>query len=155
MNLFIKLDDMLLSKEEELKNDKKKSNLGLNIDNLINTESFNISIMKAKIDMYKTYIDTFNNHHIKYYTRLLLKCKLHMGIVNEDIIINTINEKSNKIIDEKSIFISKDEEMTIKSLTNFDKDSSINTKSTLDNIILNASSSDSSLDKIDNNSDKE
>lgn len=200
ITLLNKLIEHLVIKEQELENDKKKSNLGLNIDNLVNAENFNNIMLKSKVNMYKLYLETFNLHHMKYYTRLLLKCKLHMGIVNQDIILNNTNANIgantnantdanadanadvntdivNKIVDINSnkelnnalkensvcdindemkcnILINVEDENNIKSFIDFDKENS-NTKDTLNSIISTVSdrsSSDSSLEKIEDQS---
>ena len=151
--LLTKLNEILISKERELENDKKKSNLGLNIDNLINTEIFNNVILKGKIDMYKLYLETFNIHHMKYYTRLLLKCKLHMGIVNQDILLNNNNNNNNNNIDneldisDNNILLNIDDEIKIKSFVEFDKETT-NTKETLNSIISTISNNRSSSNLI-------
>lgn len=88
------LESHLQSKESTLQVDREQSNLGLNIDNLVYTEMFRNTMMKAKIDMFYRYLDVFHDHHSKYYTRLLLKAKLHLGIVNEDILIKQFSQQS-------------------------------------------------------------
>ena len=40
---------------------------------------------------------TFNGHHTKYYTRLYLKLKLMVGVVNEDISVKTARGIKSKI----------------------------------------------------------
>jgi len=157
MNLLHKLSEILLNKEEELENDRKKSKLGLNIDNLINAESFNNIMLKGKVEMYKLYLETFNSHHNKYYTRLLLKCKLHMGIVSQDIILNN-SEQANSTLnndmdsDIKNVFIetkenvliNSEDENTIKTLVDFNKENS-NTKDVLNSIISTVSDRSNSV----------
>ena len=88
------LESLHTAREAELRNDRHQSDLGLNIDNLVYTEMFINHMMKAKIDMFYRYLEVFNEHHVKYFTRLLLKTKLHMGIVNEDIMIKQFNQTS-------------------------------------------------------------
>ena len=79
------LELFLSSREQEVKTDEQQSILGLNIDNLVYTEMFNNAILKARIDMFYKYLEAFHQHHYKYYSRLLLKVKMQIGIVNEDI----------------------------------------------------------------------
>ncbi len=91
---IVELESLHTAREAELRNDRHQSELGLNIDNLVYTEMFINHMMKAKIDMFYRYLEVFNEHHVKYFTRLLLKTKLHMGIVNEDIMIKQFNQTS-------------------------------------------------------------
>lgn len=91
---IVELESLHTAREAELRNDRHQSDLGLNIDNLVYTEMFINHMMKAKIDMFYRYLEVFNDHHVKYFTRLLLKTKLHMGIVNEDIMIKQFNQTS-------------------------------------------------------------
>ena len=92
--MYCELESLHTAREAELRNDRHQSDLGLNIDNLVYTEMFINHMMKAKIDMFYRYLEVFNEHHVKYFTRLLLKTKLHMGIVNEDIMIKQFNQTS-------------------------------------------------------------
>ena len=79
------IETYLSARESDLIKDEEQSRQGLNIDNLVYTEMFKNAMMKAKINMFYQYMNAFNSHHNKYYTRLLLKVKMHHGIVNEDI----------------------------------------------------------------------
>ena len=92
------LESQHQSRESSLQVDREQSNLGLNIDNLVYTEMFRNTMLKARIDMFYKYLDVFHDHHSKYYTRLLLKAKLHLGIVNEDIIIKQFSQQSIDVI---------------------------------------------------------
>lgn len=95
------LESIHTAREAELRNDRHQSELGLNIDNLVYTEMFHNHMLKAKIDMFFRYLEVFNEHHVKYFTRLLLKSKLHMGIVNEDIMIKQFNTSAGSTDIEK------------------------------------------------------
>ena len=88
------LEAYYTTKSQELNNDEAQSACGLNIDNLVYTEMTNNAILKARIDMFYRYLAVFHEHHSKYYTRLLLKVKLHLGIVNEDIQIKQFNQQT-------------------------------------------------------------
>lgn len=126
------LESIHSAREAELRNDRHQSELGLNIDNLVYTEMFNNHMLKAKIDMYYRYLEVFNQHHVKYFTRLLLKSKLHMGIVNEDIMIKQFNTSAGSTDISKlqrykpqtespqHTFIREEENKTIKSYINYE-----------------------------------
>lgn len=130
---IVELESLLTAREADLRNDRQQSDLGLNIDNLVYTEMFVNQMLKAKILMFYRYLEVFNEHHVKYFTRLLLKAKLHMGIVNEDILIKQFNQnattdieklqKTNVIsaISPNNISIGDDEDRKIKSYIQFDK----------------------------------
>lgn len=100
------LDTYLTSREYELQRDKDKSLQGLNIDNLVYSEMYRNSLMKAKLEMFNKYLDVFHAHHYKYYSKLIKKVNIQLEDVNEDIILkqynNTVNsnEETNRTITE-------------------------------------------------------
>jgi len=81
------LDTYLTTREYELERDKEHSSQGLNIDNLVHSEIYRNTLMRAKLDMFFKYLQVFHNHHYKYYTRLLAKGNMHLMVVTEDIIL--------------------------------------------------------------------
>ena len=143
------LESQHQSRESSLQVDREQSNLGLNIDNLVYTEMFRNTMLKARIDMFYKYLDVFHDHHSKYYTRLLLKAKLHLGIVNEDIIIKQFSQQS---IDKSDIAqlrvtggkpspgggIDKKEDAQIKSYVQFEE-MAASRQNVLSNIIASSS----------------
>ena len=82
---IIEIETYLSARKTEVTKDEEQSRQGLNIDNLVYAEMYKNSMMEAKIRMFYQYMNAFNLHHNKYYTRLLLKVKMQHGIVNEDI----------------------------------------------------------------------
>ena len=158
------LEAHLQSRESSLQVDREQSNLGLNIDNLVYTEMFRNTMMKAKIDMYYRYLDVFHDHHSKYYTRLLLKAKLHLGIVNEDILIKQFSQQS---IDRAELaqlkspnpsgtkspgaVVSKAEDAKIKSYVQYD-DMAESRQNVLSHIIASAGSDNSTGEMGDDES---
>jgi hypothetical protein len=149
-------------RETSLQADKEQSNLGLNIDNLVYTEMFRNTMLKAKIDMFYRYLEVFYNHHSKYYTRLLLKAKLHLGIVNEDILIKQFSQQS---IDRSEIahlkspggkispggVIKKEEDAQIKSYVQYD-DMAESRQNVLSHIIASTGSDNSNGELNDDDS---
>ena len=95
----LELESLLANRESELKNDKQQSDMGLNIDNLVYMESFRNEMLGSRIRMFYKYLTALNNHHANYYTRLLLKAKLHMGIVEEDVLLKQFNQSGITNID--------------------------------------------------------
>ncbi len=147
------LEMFLTSKEQEVKTDEQQSILGLNIDNLVYTEMFNNAILKARIEMFYKYLDAFHEHHHKYYSRLLIKVKMQIGIVNQDIQLKQFGPPE-KASDLKGMFgiktenspvahMDDTEEATLKSYVNYE-DMSGSRRNVLDSIIQSASDSDSS-----------
>ena len=124
------IETYLTARETEVTKDEEHSRQGLNIDNLVYAEMYKNSMMKAKIHMFYQYMNAFNSHHTKYYTRLLLKVKMHHGIVNEDINIKQFVGAGGSSLKELSKFdgqnthacaIDEGESKKIKSYIEYDK----------------------------------
>jgi len=79
------LSEYLNSKETELATDSTHSEIGINIENIINYQHYANALLSEKIVMFSRYLDVFHKHHNKYLSRLVLKSKMMLGIVNEDI----------------------------------------------------------------------
>lgn len=79
------LQDYLNYKQMELNKDSTQSLMGINIENIINYQHYSNALLQEKINMFCRYLDVFDKHHHKYFSRLLLKSKMMLGIVNEDI----------------------------------------------------------------------
>jgi len=141
------------TKQAELNLDEEQSRLGLNIDNLVYTEMYRNAMLKARIDMFYKYLSVFFDHHNKYYTRLLLKAKLHLGIVNEDILIKQFNQQTttaglSELADVKSATspaaqMNENDASTVKSYIQYEEMSGTR-KDVLDNIIASCGSGSSS-----------
>ena len=71
-------------KTQELTEKKKQSEMGINIHSIIHEQVYNNIILEERIHMFENYLNTFVSHHSKYFSRLLIKMKLMLGIVNED-----------------------------------------------------------------------
>ena len=97
MAAIFELENYLVVRENVLSNDIIQSDLGLNIDNLVLSQQFHNALLRERINMYKQNLHTFNGHHTKYYTRLYLKLKLMVGVVNEDISVKTARGIKSKI----------------------------------------------------------
>jgi hypothetical protein len=78
------LKDYLSEKKEELSDEKKRSEIGINIHSIIHEQLYNNIILEERINMFENYLNTFNSHHSKYFSRLTIKSKLMLGIVNQD-----------------------------------------------------------------------
>lgn len=78
------LKTYLAEKKLELTDKKKRSEMGINIHSIIHEQLYNNIILEERINMFENYLDTFISHHSKYFSRLTIKLKLMLGIVNED-----------------------------------------------------------------------
>jgi len=163
INSIMELDNYRLSRETELKNNAAQSNMGLNIDNLVNSYHYDNTLINAKIYMYIKYLHVFHDHHTKYFTRLFLKTKLMLGIINEDIQIKQFNESSSNTNIEKSLrnivnvsnkkvspsqtIIETEEQENIKNLLDYDNVCP-QTQNAFNNIMSNIPSSSSENDDM-------
>ena len=120
------LNDDLQNRENILKQQKIKRDTGLNIDNLINTYSFNNNNLRNRLDLFIQYLKIYNSFHSKYLTGFAIKTKLFYGQVNRDINIeeskNNVSPKIAKQSSDKGIvkfdeiIIQKDEEEDMKKM---------------------------------------
>ena len=83
-NAIQELKDYHSAQKKEMNEEKKRSDMGLNIHSIIHEQAYNNIILEERIHMFENYLNTFISHHSKYFSRLTLKLKLMLGIVNED-----------------------------------------------------------------------
>ena len=83
-NIIIGLRHYTETKQEELFEKKKQSKMGINIDSMIHEQQYTIIILEERIHMFENYLNTFGTHHSKYFSRLTIKVKIMLGVVNED-----------------------------------------------------------------------
>lgn len=92
------------NKENELEIYKNKKDLGLSLDNFVNSFNFDIIIMREKVKLFLMYIDFFHKLHTKYLKRFSNKLQLmYTHITNEikfDDFVNLDNNKKKEIIDD-------------------------------------------------------
>jgi hypothetical protein len=93
-NAVKELKEYLSEKKQELDEKKKRSEMGINIHSIIHEQVYNNIMLEERIHMFENYLNTFISHHSKYFSRLLIKMKLMLGIVNED-----FHLKKNKILE--------------------------------------------------------
>ena len=111
LKIIQNLQEYLNSKQMELNNDSKQSLMGINIENIINYQHYSNALLQEKINMFCRYLYVFYKHHHKYFSRLLLKCKMMLGIVNEDIKLKKgLNKRMNIPKQRDHILIEKNEE---------------------------------------------
>lgn len=79
--------------ESELDNEISSADTGINIDNVVNSTRFTNKVLKERISLFTNYLNVFYDQHTKYFTRLLIKSRLTLGMINEDI---NMKESSNE-----------------------------------------------------------
>ena len=143
---IVELESYREAKVAELETDTAQSKLGLNIGNLVNSHRFYNALLKEKISMFIRYLQVFHEHHTKYFTRLNIKSKLIIGIINEDIQIKQFNPTGKSVPPQNNYNTTTSnqsgnvmsEQETIKSFVNCeDSDDSDVLKSALDTIMSN------------------
>ena len=83
--IILELHNYLIERQEEVKNNKIKSENGLNIHNFINDEQHINNTISGNIELFTNYLSIFNKYHEKYLTRYILKIKLMYGQIETDI----------------------------------------------------------------------
>ena len=87
--LIVKILQLLhehsISNQMALESNSVHYAIGINIENLINYQQYSNTLLSEKITMFCRYLNVFYKHHHKYISRLLLKTKMMLDIVNEDI----------------------------------------------------------------------
>lgn len=103
----------LTNKENEYKSYVDKNQIGLNIDNFVNTYSFDVIMMREKLKLFLTYIEFFHKLHTKYLQRFSNKIQLMNTHINDDIkfdetvkINKPINLTDTKGVDNSSLLLS-------------------------------------------------
>jgi hypothetical protein len=103
-NILIMLNAIigyLEGKEHELSFHIDKQKIGLNIDNFISSFSFDIIVIKEKINLFITYIEFFHKLHTKQMKRFSNKIQLMYSHVNKDIRFDESIEMNDKMKKER------------------------------------------------------
>jgi len=96
-NMFSLLQELLNDKIKTLKEHKKKNNIGLNIDNFVNTFHFEVNQIDNQVKLFKNYLSFFNDNHLKNLNRFYSKVDLLYKQINDD-----LNFSLNDMNDDKS-----------------------------------------------------
>jgi hypothetical protein len=88
LNTIKDLYEYLEITNTKMVSDKEQIIMGINIDNIVNSQHFTNILLSERISMYIKYLEVINKHHTKYISRLISKSKLLNNIFNEDIQIN-------------------------------------------------------------------
>ena len=101
--LFSGLKNVLDKKQEELRMHKAKNDIGLNIDNFIQTFQFDNIVLEQKLSLFISYMEFFHKMHIKYLKRFTSKMNLFSSQIDHDIKIDSTSkskERRKSMIDE-------------------------------------------------------
>jgi hypothetical protein len=154
------LFNYLSNKESELRTVCTTSQIGINIENLVNYQTYSNTLLNEKINIFCKYLNVFHKHHNKYFSRLLIKGKMMIGIVNEDIHLKKGDNKnlSNIVLQNSGLktpsSIDEHDEKNIKNFINyenFDTNLQYELNSIISNIPQNSSQNISSQINTENN----
>jgi hypothetical protein len=112
--IITEIHNFLIDKEQELKDDEYKSDMGLNIANYIYDSKHITSILEHQMNLYINYLIVFNKYHNKYLTRFSLKIKLMYGQIQNDI---RLDEEIESV---GTVELNQTEEEAIRTLINDD-----------------------------------
>ncbi len=83
--LLSSTNNYIINKEHELKLHQGKQEIGLNIDNFVNTFSYSVSSIRDKTLLFITYVEFFHKLHTKYLRRFATKVQAMYNQINNDI----------------------------------------------------------------------
>jgi hypothetical protein len=115
ITILTSLNSILINKEYDLKVYQSKNNIGLNIDNFVNTFNFNNIMTREKIILFITYLEFFHKLHNKYFKRFTTKLQLMYGQITHDIKFDD-NEEAKKSKNQDMLHTLEDEEVGKKIL---------------------------------------
>jgi hypothetical protein len=104
----------LEGKQHELQFHIMKKNIGLNIDNFISSFSYDLTMIKEKINLFVAYLEFFHKLHVKQLQRFSNKIQLLYQHVNKDINF----DEAIDINDDKNSEKSKESILSIKKTKN-------------------------------------
>lgn len=138
MQIIDALLNDLSSKDHELQMEDNKRKSGLNIDNFINSHSYNNNLFRQHIFLYINYVKVFHKFHIKYLHRFNIKTKIFYGQINSDIELEKTSDiNDSDSLKHSSLIIDKSEQSTLKTYINHEIKSLSNLKDTTKSIMDN------------------
>ena len=103
IQLFNQISELLTKMHSHTKNqddnlvvDQGRMDMGLNIDNVIHSQTYVNTILREKGKMFKSYLSAFQRHHLKYLKRLEAKVELVLSIIHDDISLGSGKKTSKK-----------------------------------------------------------
>ena len=85
VDLLNKMNSHIKNQDDNLVIDQTRLDMGLNIDNVINSQTYVNTILREKCVMFRSYLSAFQRHHLKYLNRLDKKVDLVLAIIHDDI----------------------------------------------------------------------
>lgn len=138
MQIIDALLNDLSSKDHELQMEDNKRKSGLNIDNFINSHSYNNNLFRQHIFLYINYVKVFHKFHIKYLHRFNIKTKIFYGQINSDIELEKTSDiNDSDSLKHSSLIIDKSEQSTLKTYIDHEIKSLSNLKDTTKSIMDN------------------
>lgn len=124
-------------KEIELQNYKSKKELGLSLDNFVNSFNFDIIMMKEKVKLFLMYIDFFHKLHTKYLKRFSNKIQLmYTNIINDinfDDSMNVCDSTKEKAYEDENVKVLKNNDIKIELFSHHEKNINVLSSSSSEN----------------------
>ena len=124
---IIDLENDLKKKNKDIIVINSKSMLGINIDNIVNTEQYNIHVLVSTIDTYKKYLKIFYNHNSVYIFKLVEKLNKSLDDLNNEIKLLKINNDYN-FSDKSKKISNKSDDIFYSNFNNISNTSDIKTE---------------------------
>ena len=86
---FSNLNNVLVKKNEELRQHRCKNDEGIYLDNFVETFEFDNLMLEKKLSLFVSYMEIFQRNHIKYFNRFTNKMTLFSSQINHDIRIES------------------------------------------------------------------
>ena len=142
-NTIVELESYRIAKDSDLAIDTQQSKQGINIGNLVNSYRYSNALLNEKIKMFVRHLKVFHQDHKQYLTHLIIKTKLIIGIINEDITIKQLNPDGTYVVNDKKKHLTDEE--NIKKYVDNNIDESMNDE--LTTIVSNISTSSDCIDE--------
>ena len=85
IQVITEMDNYLSSKKEELRDDKTRSDNGLNIENFIHAFIYKNTLLESQIQLFINYMTVFHKYHGKYLRRFRLKLMFMYKQIDSDV----------------------------------------------------------------------
>ena len=85
IQVITEMDNYLTSKREELRDDKTRSDNGLNIENFIHAFIYKNTLLESQIQLFINYMTVFHKYHGKYLRRFRLKLMFMYKQIDSDV----------------------------------------------------------------------
>ena len=97
------LSDYLQSKNIELKNNTTHTQIGINIENIVNYQYFSNAVINERISMFIRYLNALNKHHTKYIKRLYNITMSLLDHINDELHINNNTSSKEAVLQSEAL----------------------------------------------------